>query len=180
MLNMFAVQLTVTNRPQRLTGARRSAWPIGLPGAGRPKGIGETGECGKGKGKAKGKAKGKGKGKAKDDDSESDSILSPSSAKGKGKEEEAEEDEGGASSKRGTASGGVATVNNNNKTKLQVASSTGFLTEFVTLRAQASCFRQLDLTVHNVLTYTDEGRKRSAGASKDSGEPGREVLNSDE
>jgi hypothetical protein len=31
--------------------------------------------------------------------------------------------------------------------------------------------------VHNVLTYTDEGRKRSAGASKDSGEPGREVLN---
>jgi Fanconi anemia group D2 protein len=172
VLDMFAIQLPDLNASLELDAL---AGPSASRGAGRPKGKGKTGECGKGKDKAKGKAKGKGK--AKDDDSDSDSIHSPSSAKGKGKDDEAEEDEGGASSKKGTASGGVATVNNNNKTKLQVASSTGFLTEFVTLRAQASCFRQLDLTVHNVLTYTDEDRKRSAGASKDGGEPGREVLN---
>jgi len=172
VVEMFAIQLPDVNaslEPDALGGASASR--------GRPKGKGKTGEPAKGKGKAKAsKGKAKGKGKAKDDDSDSDRVASPSSAKGNGKEEEEEEDEGGGSSKMGGASGGVATVNNTNKTPMQVASSSGFLTQAVSLRSHASCFRQLDLTVHNVLKYTDEASVRGAGASADSGEAGAEAL----
>jgi len=129
-------------------------------GASKPKAAAK----GKAKAKPKAKSKGKGKGKGKADDEDSDASDNsakpkPTSKKAAGKEKKGkdrdddEEDEDGcAASEKGAAAGTGCTggVNNNNKTKMQLASSTGFLTELVNVRSQATCFRELDLTVHNV------------------------------
>ena len=150
---------------------------------GRPKAQGKVKDAAKrakGKGKVKdaaktAKGKGKGKGKSKEEydgsDSSSASSCKPSRggkakqvgslAKGKvGEEEEEEEEEGaGSSEKAGDAAGegaAASVANNGNKSKLHLASSIGFLTEFIHVRHQANNFRELDLTVHNVLKYNFE------------------------
>lgn len=135
---------------------------------GRPKVKGKAGESSKSakartKGKANPKPKSKGKGK-EDDSSDDDSVCSSAKPKakgkgaatGKGKDHDAGENEEGCTASEKGVEAGAFVSNCNNKTKLQVASGTGILTEFVHVRQQACKFRELTITVYNVLAYSGD------------------------
>jgi Fanconi anemia group D2 protein len=161
VLQMHGVQLPDLNEGPDLD-CGYSGFKQG-PRTGKGKGRGEESAAGSEKGK--GKAKGNGKEPASDDSDDSMTNASDPTAKvkkgrrtkGKGKEAVDDDEDGtgehGATATQKGAAGGTA---NGQKTNLQLACTTGIFTQLTSVRGQASSFRQLDITVQNVLAYSFE------------------------
>ena len=194
---LTTLQKVLEQHDVQLPDLNRSLESDAVPGASSSKSTGGVQAKAKAKAMAKGKAKGsdgqsksqapakKGKGKGKgqqtgSDDSEESSAggsRALMSKKGRDKstrrDDDDDEEEGpGEFGAPIAQKGGGASANNNNKSLLQLSSATGLYTQLTAVRDQSKFFRELDLTVHNVLAFScnPSSLRARAAAADDAGD----------